>query len=264
MSGQGAQARGDEERTCGRMKSNAVCFITSGIAACCLCLYAEAAGAKTNVVEKTVAVVSDVKTDAAAKAAAAAKSAAEKGGAEAQFRYAEMLRDGRGVAKNMKEAAKWTRKAADAGHAPAQCQMGLFYMNGLGVDRDEGKAVEWLEKAAKNNHLQAQNNLGCYHAKFMDKDSQRLAVKWLKEAAKEDYADAEYNLAKLYLNPHHPASREPGVGQYAISLLRRAAAQGHAGAKGKLEELGCTVPQSQEKSEELRQIERTTFINNAF
>ena len=166
------------------------------------------------------------------------RKAAEKGGAGAQFRYAEMLRDGRGVAKDMKEAAKWTRKAADAGHARAQCQMGLFYMNGLGVDRDEDKAVEWLEKAAKQNQAQAQYNLGIYHARFSDKESVRLALKWLNEAVKQDYADAEYNLAKLYLNPHHPASKEQGAGRQAIQLLRLAAVQNHAGAKRMLEELG--------------------------
>ena len=167
-----------------------------------------------------------------------AKTLAEKGDAVAQFRYAEMLRDGRGVAKNMKESVKLTRKAAEGGLAAAQCQMGLFYMNGLGVDRDEDKAVEWLSRAAKKDHVQAQYNLGIYYAKFMDKESQRLAVKWLKEAAKEDYADAEYNLAKLYLDPHHPASKEQGAGRQAIQLLRLAAAQSHAGAKSMLNELG--------------------------
>ena len=73
----------------------------------------------------------------------AARTAAERGDSAAQFRYAEMLRDGRGVKKNVLESAMWMRKAADAGLAAAQCQMGLFYMNGLGVDRDEDKAVEW-------------------------------------------------------------------------------------------------------------------------
>ena len=43
--------------------------------------------------------------------AEAVKTVVAKGDAAAQFRYAEMLRDGRGVAKNMKEAAKWTRSA---------------------------------------------------------------------------------------------------------------------------------------------------------
>ena len=84
-----------------------------------------------------------------------AKSAAKRGDAAAQFRYAEMLRDGRGVKKDVLESAVWTRKAADGGHAAAQCQMGLFYMNGIGVDRDEDKAVEWLKKAAAQNNAQA-------------------------------------------------------------------------------------------------------------
>lgn len=167
-----------------------------------------------------------------------AKASAEKGDAAAQFRYAEMLRDGRGVAKNVREAVVWTRKAADAGHAPAQCQMGLFYMNGLGVDHDEDKAVEWLKKAAAQHHAQAQYNLGIYYAKFFDRESVRQAVKWLNEAAKQDYADAQYNLAKLYLNSQHPTSREQGAGRRAISLLRRAAAQGNARAKEMLKELG--------------------------
>ena len=166
------------------------------------------------------------------------KAAAEKGDSAAQFRYAEMLRDGRSVKKNVIEAVTWTRKAADAGYAAAQCQMGLFYMNGLGVDRDEGKAVEWLKKAAAKNHAQAQYNLGIYYAKFTDKESVRLTIKWLNEAAKQDYADAQFNLAKLYLNPHHKASREQNAGRRAISLLRLAATQGHAGAKEMLEELG--------------------------
>ena len=236
------------------MKSTTIRFAAANVAACALILYA---GAKTNVVEKTV-VASAAKVDDVAKAAA------EMGGAEAQFRYAEMLRDGRGVAKNMKEAAKWTRKAADAGHARAQCQMGLFYMNGLGVDRDEDKAVEWLEKAAKQSHAPAQYNLGIYHARFSDKESVRLALKWLNEAVKQDYADAEYNLAKLYLNPHHPASKEQGAGRRAQFLLRRAAEQGHASAKSMLEELGHDIPQPPLTVDELKQRESATFINNAF
>ena len=170
----------------------------------------------------------------------AAEAKAERGDASTQFRYAEMLRDGRGVKKNVREAALWTRKAAEQGHAAAQCQMGLFYMNGLGVDRDEDKAVEWLKKAAAQNHAQAQYNLGIYYAKFSDKEACRQAIKWLNEAIKQDYADAEFNLAKLYLNPHHPASREPEAGRRAFALLRHAAAQGHAGAKAMLEEFGVS------------------------
>lgn len=215
--------------------------IAVSMAVCGMCLYA-----KTSSANGTVAKV------------------VEKSDAVAQFRYAEMLRDGRGVAKNVREAVTWTRKAADGDLAAAQCQMGLFYMNGIGVDRDEDKAVEWLNKAAAQNHVQAQYNLGIYYAKFFDKESVRLSMKWLNEAAKQDYADAQCNLAQLYLNPHHPASCEPGAGRRAIALLTRAAAQGHAGAKAKLKELGIAVPQSSANVDELRQRENATFINNAY
>lgn len=234
------------------MKSIAIRFMASSLVACGLCLHGGAADAARHCM------------DAAAVNAAEAKMAAEKnGGAEAQFRYAEMLRDGRGVAKNIREAVAWTRKAADGGLAAAQCQMGLFYMNGLGVEPDDDKAVEWLGKAAAQNHAQAQYNLGIYYAKLSDKESQRLAVKWLGEAAKQDYADAQYNLAQLYLNPHHPASREQGAGRRAIQLLRHAAAQNHAAAKEMLEEFGVGISTSQKNLQALKQAERATFINNA-
>ena len=93
--------------------------ITVSMAVCGMCLYA-----KTSSANGTVAKV------------------VEKSDVVAQFHYAEMLRDGRGVAKNVREAVTWTRKAADGDLAAAQCQMGLFYMNGIGVARDEDKVVE--------------------------------------------------------------------------------------------------------------------------
>ena len=84
--------------------------IAASMAACGMCLYAKTSPAN-----------------------GAATKVEEKSDAAAQFRYAEMLRDGRGEAKNVREAVAWTRKAADGGLAAAQCQMGLFYVNGLGV-----------------------------------------------------------------------------------------------------------------------------------
>ena len=192
------------------------------------------------------------------------RKAAEGGCVDAQFRYGEMLRDGVGVKKSVIESVTWIRKAADAGLASAQCQMGLFYMNGLGVDFDEDKAVEWLKKAAAQKHIQAQYNLGLYYARYSDDESVRLTIKWLNEAAKQDYADAQFNLAKLYLNPHHKASREQNAGRRAISLLRLAAAQNHVGAKRMLEELGCDTSHSPTGVDELKQRESATFIINAF
>ena len=92
--------------------------IAASVVACGVCLYAHGVPFTTKTAEKERAVIK-------------AKVVAEKGDAKAQFRYAEKLRDGRSVAKNMREAVVRMRKAADGGLAAAQCQMGLFYMNGL-------------------------------------------------------------------------------------------------------------------------------------
>lgn len=81
--------------------------IAASVVACgmCLCAHGIPSTAQTVVKESSVTET---------------KTAAEKGDVVAQFRYAEMLRDGRGVEKNVITAAKWTRKAADAGLAAAQ------------------------------------------------------------------------------------------------------------------------------------------------
>ena len=102
----------------------------------------------------------------------------------------------------------------------------------------EARTAAEMGDAAAQKPAQAQYNLVIYYARFTDNESVRLTIKWLNEAAKQDYADAQFSLAKLYLNPHHPASREQEAGRRAISLLRLAAAQKHSGAKAKLEELG--------------------------
>lgn len=149
--------------------------IAVSMAVCGMCLYA-----KTSSANGTVAKV------------------VEKSDAVAQFRYAEMLRDGRGVAKNVREAVTWTRKAADGDLAAAQCLMGLFYMNGIGVDRDEDKAVEWLNKAAEQGNARAQvwiwgrylNGTGVEKEEFE-------AVKWFRKAAEQGHKDAETALQKL-------------------------------------------------------------------
>jgi len=81
-----------------------------------------------------------------------AKALAEKGDAAAQYRYAEMLREGRGVAKNLREAVAWTRKAADGGLAAAQYQM--YYS--ASRDRSAGRrAIALPNRAAAQGHAGA-------------------------------------------------------------------------------------------------------------
>ena len=71
-----------------------------------------------------------------------------------------MYDNGRGVAKDDAEAARWYRKAADQGNAGAQINLGLMYEHGRGVAKDDAEAVRWYRKAADQGDAAAQINLG--------------------------------------------------------------------------------------------------------
>ena len=77
------------------------------------------------------------------------KAKAEQGNAEAQFNLGFCYDDGRGVAKNAREAVKWYRKAAEQNYAPAQFNLGYCYANGQGVEKDIAEAYAWFSIAAK-------------------------------------------------------------------------------------------------------------------
>ena len=77
------------------------------------------------------------------------KAKAEQGDAEAQFSLGFCYDDGRGVAKNYAQAAKWYRKAAEQFYAEAQLILGCCFANGQGVGKDIVEAYAWFGMAAK-------------------------------------------------------------------------------------------------------------------
>lgn len=76
------------------------------------------------------------------------KKKAEAGDAQAQLSLGGMYANGRGVAKDDAEAAKWWRKAADQGRAQAQYNLGGMYNKGEGVPKDFTEAYAWFNLAA--------------------------------------------------------------------------------------------------------------------
>jgi hypothetical protein len=78
---------------------------------------------------------------------------AQQGDATAQFSLGLMYANGRGVAQNDAEAAKWYRKAADQGDVRAQVALGHMYKSGRGVARDLAEAQRWFDKAARPPHV---------------------------------------------------------------------------------------------------------------
>src|SRR5258708_4627980 len=61
---------------------------------------------------------------------------ANQGDPIAQFQLAGAYDQGRGVAKNLQEAAAWCLKAAEQGYAPAQNCIGSMHQFGDGVAKD--------------------------------------------------------------------------------------------------------------------------------
>ncbi|MGB7768149.1 MAG: tetratricopeptide repeat protein [Verrucomicrobiia bacterium] len=129
------------------------------------------------------------------------KAKAEKGDAEAQFNLGFCYDDGRGVAKNAKEAVKWYRKAAEQNYAPAQFNLGYCYANGQGIRKDKEEAVKWFRLAAEQNYAPAQSNLGyCYdNGRGVEKDAEE-ATKWYRKAAEQGHPEAQLNLGYCYAN----------------------------------------------------------------
>jgi TPR repeat protein len=76
------------------------------------------------------------------------RAAAEQGDALAQLDLGARYYEGRGIARDDAEAAKWFRRAALQGLAPAQFNLGNMYAVGLGVPKDLATAYIWLNVSA--------------------------------------------------------------------------------------------------------------------
>ena len=69
---------------------------------------------------------------------------AEQGDADMQFILGYMYDTGRGVPKDVVEAARLFHLAAEQGNADAQFKLGGMYSLGLGVPKDDVQAYAWV------------------------------------------------------------------------------------------------------------------------
>ena len=116
---------------------------------------------------------------------------AELGNAKAQALMGYLYKDGKGVRRDLAEAAKWFGMAALQGDAEAQDWFGYLYETGQGVPQDYREAVRWYQMAAEQGNADAQKNLGLMYAngKGVAQSSQD-AVMWLKKAAAQGNGEA--------------------------------------------------------------------------
>lgn len=93
-----------------------------------------------------------------------ARPLAEAGDARARTLLGLVHLNGRGVPKDLAQAARWFRLAAEQGDTQAQFNLGNMHSEGQGVPQDYGEAVKWYRRAADQGDPQAQYNLGLWYA----------------------------------------------------------------------------------------------------
>jgi localization factor PodJL len=165
---------------------------------------------------------------------AALRNAALKGDPTAAYEIGVRFAEGKGVAPNVDEAAKWYDRAAQVGLIPAIFRLGTFYEKGLGVKKDADIARRYYVLAAERGNAKAMHNLAVLDADGGGKGANyKSASQWFRKAAERGIADSQFNLGILY-------ARGIGVEQNLAESYKwfsLAAAQGDADAGRKRDDV---------------------------
>lgn len=107
---------------------------------------------------------------------------------------------GRGVGRDLAQAAYWYKKAADQGDPGAQVEIGYFYLTGTGVKQDTGQALRWFQRASASGSHMGKLNLAVLYIQGIGvpKDA-KLAVNLLNELANANDARGEAYLGMAYM-----------------------------------------------------------------
>ncbi|MBR0826417.1 SEL1-like repeat protein [Bradyrhizobium manausense] len=172
----------------------------------------------------------------------ALRAAAMKGDATAAYEIGLRFAEGKGIASNYDEAAKWYDRAAQAGVVPATFRLGTLYEKGLGVKKDADIARRYYTQAAERGNAKAMHNLAVLDADGGGRGANyKSAAQWFRKAADRGVADSQFNLGILY-------ARGIGVEQNLAESYKwfsLAAAQGDSDASGKRDDVAKRLdPQS--------------------
>jgi localization factor PodJL len=127
------------------------------------------------------------------------RAAALKGDPTAAYEIGVRFAEGKGVATNYDEAAKWYDRAAQAGVVPAIFRLGTLYEKGLSVTKDVDIARRYYLQAAERGNAKAMHNLAVLDADGGGKGANyKNASQWFRKAADRDVADSQFNLGILY------------------------------------------------------------------
>jgi uncharacterized protein len=118
----------------------------------------------------------------------------------AQQFLGSMLRNGRGVAQDMKQARALFAMAASQGNVKAQFDYASLCFNGEGGSQDIASAAKYFEIAARQGDAQAQHMIARMYqygrGVVMDYEQ---ATRWYESAAKQNLSTSIYALGTSYL-----------------------------------------------------------------
>jgi TPR repeat protein len=153
--------------------------LISLLAALCL-LYSVNAEAKRDTQSEHSSNVAELQTKAA------------QGFVKQELELAAAYFAGRGVPKDLGQAAYWYRKAADQGNPAAQIYLGYLYSVGLGVPQDTAEAIRWYRRAASSNSPLAEVNLAAHYMRGDGvKQDTAEALRLLRSAEEKGYGRAD-------------------------------------------------------------------------
>ncbi|TGQ69341.1 hypothetical protein EN829_029485 [Mesorhizobium sp. M00.F.Ca.ET.186.01.1.1] len=159
---------------------------------------------------------------------------AAEGVTQAQYMYARMLQDGRGVASDLAQARLWFKRAADAGMADAQAALAEMLLNGRGGEQSSPAAAYLFKQAAAAGHVGAMFAIAALYESGQGLSfDHKAAQKWFLAAAERGHGHAQLMLGR-YLSKGIAGELNPVA---ARIWLERAMAQGVNEAADELAEL---------------------------
>lgn len=158
------------------------------------------------------------------------RNEAAAGAPAAQFEIALRYAEGRGLSRDLSQAAAWFERAAQQEFAPAQYRLGALFEKGVGVERDLEKARSWYQRAAERGNVKAMHNLAVLIAEgAAGKPDYASAAQWFRAAAEHGVRDSQYNFA--ILNARGLGTAQDMVQSYMWFSLAAAQGDEDAGKK---------------------------------
>lgn len=164
------------------------------------------------------------------------------------YELGDMYHDGKGTARNFKNAFRCYERGAKFGEVECFKKLGEMYFNGEYVEENPVKAFDYIKKAAVADDVESMYDTGIMYREGygVAKDDVK-AFRWIKKAVDAENLDAIYTLADMFLAGQ--GTRKNVL--EAINLFSKAAELGHTDA---MVALGCIyyggeeVPQDFQKA----------------